>query len=280
MTTTESIREQQRATWNKFSGGWKKHDELVSSWLRPVGEKLIADVNLKDGYLVLDAATGTGEPGLSIAKKFVKAHVMGSDVAEDMLAIAESKSRSLGLRNYEIRACSESSLPFDSGYFDAAICRFGVMYFPDPAIAVKELYRVVKDGRKVAVSAWADASKNSWATAASSVVNRVLGIPSPSADVPGLFRFAEKGALEGLLANGGLRSVSVAEVSGELTFGSPEQYWQFIIDVIAPVATALAKASPQQRDDIQKEVLDTVRSRSLAGQVRFNWSALVASGTK
>ena len=59
----EQIRDQQRETWDKFSSGWKKWDELVLNWLAPVGQDLIRSAALKDDSNVLDVAAGTGEPG-------------------------------------------------------------------------------------------------------------------------------------------------------------------------------------------------------------------------
>ena len=85
MTTTdtstaanEQVRDQQRNVWNTFSGGWKKQDDFVFEWLRPVGAKLIEQVGLRDGYVVLDAATGTGEPGLSAAALVGSGRVIGT----------------------------------------------------------------------------------------------------------------------------------------------------------------------------------------------------------
>ena len=52
----EQIRDQQRETWDKFSSGWKKWDELVLNWLAPVGQDLIRSAALKDDSNVLDVA--------------------------------------------------------------------------------------------------------------------------------------------------------------------------------------------------------------------------------
>ena len=47
-STLDRIRDQQRATWDRFSAGWKKWDELVLSWLAPFGEAMIRRANLQD----------------------------------------------------------------------------------------------------------------------------------------------------------------------------------------------------------------------------------------
>ena len=63
----EEIREQQKATWDKFSPGWKKWDEFTMNFLKPMGDAIITHLQLKNNDSILDVATGTGEPGLTIA---------------------------------------------------------------------------------------------------------------------------------------------------------------------------------------------------------------------
>src|SRR5258708_34278815 len=67
MSIAGEIQEQQRQTWDRFSGGWTKWDEMVMTWLQPAGEEIIRSLELGDDGEHLDVAAGTGEPGLSIA---------------------------------------------------------------------------------------------------------------------------------------------------------------------------------------------------------------------
>jgi SAM-dependent methyltransferase len=206
--------------------------------------------------------------------------VIGSDIAAEMVRIAEEKASSAGIKNYEGRVADETALPFPSEHFDAVICRFGVMYFPDPQAAVQELARVLKTGRRLALSAWADPQKNNWGTTASRVVNQSLGIPAPPPDAPGLFRQAPPGTLSSMLKQAGLRDVNEVEVTGKLTFETPERYWEFITDVVAPVASALSRVDQATREKVGQAVLDTVRKEIGTGPVSFNWSAWAAAGNR
>ena len=63
----EEIREQQKASWNKFSPGWKKWDDLTMDFLKPMGDEIIRLIKPKNNEVILDVAGGTGEPGLTIA---------------------------------------------------------------------------------------------------------------------------------------------------------------------------------------------------------------------
>jgi len=279
--TADEVRGQQRETWDKFSAGWKKRDTFVTQWLQPVGDKLVDLAQLREDSVVLDAATGTGQPGLTAAGKVKNGKVIGSDIAAKMVQIAEEKARIAGIKNYEGRVCDESSLPFGNDYFDAVVCRFGVMYFPDTLTGVRELVRVLKPGGALALSAWAEPQKNPWGTTAARVVSEMLALPSPAADAPGIFRCATPGTLSALLQQAGLSSASEVEVTGKILFESPQHYWEFITDVVAPVANALAQIDQAKREEVRRAVVEAVQPDAGGlSVVTLGWSAWVASGVK
>jgi len=161
----EEIRQQQKASWNKFSSGWKKWDDLTMNFLKPVGDEIIRMLAPKKNDIVLDIAAGTGEPGLTIAAIVTDGKVVITDLAEDMLEIARANAVTRGLHNIETRACDVCELPFDDNTFDAISCRFGFMFFPDMTLAAKEMARVLKPGERIAASVWNVSEKNFWVTA-------------------------------------------------------------------------------------------------------------------
>ena len=56
----EEIREQQKKSWDKFSPGWKKWDQLTMDFLKPMGDAIIAGIKPSGKNAVLDIAAGTG----------------------------------------------------------------------------------------------------------------------------------------------------------------------------------------------------------------------------
>src|SRR5688572_4814355 len=76
----EKIREVQKEAWNKSSSGWKKWDDLMMNFLKPLNTEMIRMLNLNDTDIVLDVATGTGEPGLTIASLLKSGKVVGIDL--------------------------------------------------------------------------------------------------------------------------------------------------------------------------------------------------------
>ena len=97
----QEIREQQKASWNKFSSGWKKWDDLVTQFLQPMGDEIIDQLHLKASDAVLDIAGGTGEPGLTIASIVKNGKVIITDLAEEMLAIAAENATRKNVTNAE-----------------------------------------------------------------------------------------------------------------------------------------------------------------------------------
>ncbi|MEI9945041.1 MAG: class I SAM-dependent methyltransferase [Chitinophagaceae bacterium] len=148
------IRQQQKDSWNKFSAGWKKWDEMTMEFLGPVGKEIISSIKPSGNDYILDIAAGTGEPGLTIAGMLQGGKVMITDLAEDMLVIAKENAATRGITNIETIACDVCELPFVDNSFDKISCRFGFMFFPDMQLAANEMARVLKPGGKIATSVW------------------------------------------------------------------------------------------------------------------------------
>src|SRR6188768_3019849 len=103
----------QKASWNKFSPGWKKWDDLVVQWFDPQSAAMIEHLAPHGTQWILDIAAGTGEPGIPIAKMIPGGRVMITDLAEGMLQAAVEKAARAGLTNVEFKEADANALPFD-----------------------------------------------------------------------------------------------------------------------------------------------------------------------
>ena len=279
-TALEQIRDQQQTTWDRFSAGWRDWDDLVLTWLAPVGSALLDSAGLRPTSYVLDVASGTGEPALTAAARCPRGKVMMTDLAGKMLRVAEESAARRGLRNVEARQCDAGALPFSDGTFDAVTARFGFMFFPDVPGAARELARVARPGARVAVSVWGAPQKNPWATLIMGTIAKHVELPTPPPDAPGLFRCAAAGYMAGVLREAGLRDVTETEVSAPLRFDDPAQYFKFMNEVAAPVVAGMAKADEATRAKIRDVVLGLVTERAPSGEVRLDATALVVTGEK
>lgn len=275
-----NIREQQKATWDKFSPGWKKWDELTMDFLKPMGDEIINILRPQGNELILDVASGTGEPGLSIAKRLNSGRAVITDLSEGMLAVARENATKRGITNIDTVTCDVCDLPFEDNTFDAVSCRLGFMFFPDMLLAAKEMYRVLKPGGKIATTVWAGPEKNFWSTATLSVINKNMELPTPPAGAPGLYRCAGRGLVAGLLQGAGFTHVTESEVKGKLHAGTFEVYWNFMTDVVAPVVAALANADDAMKAKVKGEVNALINEKYPASPLEIDSNALIISGIK
>ena len=276
----DQIRDQQRETWDRFSAGWKKWDAMVLDWLAPFGEAMIRHANLREDSNVLDVAAGTGEPGLTAAARVPRGRVTVTDLAERMLAVTTENAARRGLRNVETRVCDAGALPFADASVDAVLCRFGFMFFPDAAAAAREFARVAKPGATICAAVWDIPAKNPWATSIMGTIARHVEMPAPPPDSPGLFRCAPTGFMRKVFTDAGLRNIVEEEVSSDMVHDTPQQYWEFMTDIAAPVVAGLAKADETAREQIRAEVFDLARQSLRDGVVQMRSTATVIVGTR
>lgn len=276
----EKIRNQQKETWNNFSPGWRKWDDIVMNFLSPIGKEMIRLIHPQDEHLILDIAGGTGEPGLSIAKKLKKGKVVITDIAAGMLEIAKENASRRGITNVETVVCDVSELPFEDNSFDAITCRMGFMFFPDMELAAREMVRVLKPGGRITVSVWNTPEKNPWITLMTSIIQKHLQLPQQLPDAPGMFRGSMPGLVENIFRSAGLQNISETQIDGKLYIDSATTFWIFHTEVAAPVGSTLNEVDQRTRRKVRREVFDTINERYPNGDIGLDYSAIIIYGEK
>jgi ubiquinone/menaquinone biosynthesis C-methylase UbiE len=276
----EEIRDQQKASWNKFSPGWKKWDDQIMEFMQPMTDEMISLLQPKENELILDIASGTGEPGLTIAPMLSGGKVVITDLAEDMLQVAREKGIQKGIKNIETIACDVSELPFADNTFDAVSCRLGFMFFPEMQLALNEMVRVLKPGGKLATVVWDLPEKNFWVSAIAGVINKNMDLPKPPPDAPGMFRCSKQEFMQDMFKQSGLKNTLEKEVSGTLYCGTAEAYWNMMTEIAAPFVSALGKADQSMRDKIKNEVFSLINEKYATDKVAITSSAILIYGEK
>lgn len=279
-TKHQHLLDQQKEVWNRFSSGWKKWDNFVKGFLQPIGAAMIDALHLEEKDNVLDVATGTGEPGLTIAAIVRKGEVMGIDVSEQMLAIAKEKAIHRGIENYHVQVADAEELPFKNEEFDGVTCRMGFMFFPDMDLAAKEMFRVLKPGGRLVIAVWGAAAKNFWITAMMGVISKHIEIPVPAPNMPGMFRCAEKNLMVHILKNAGFKNIVETEITGKADYTSVDDYWNNMLEVSAPVVTAMDKADVDTKARIKQDVYHVINDHCKDGSAKLEYAALVIFADK
>lgn len=272
--------DQQRKTWNQYSQGWRKWDEILMTTMRPVSDNLIDSLQISGNEHVLDVASGTGEPGLSLSALLPQGKVTGTDLSENMVEIANEHAMQRNISNYHSQVSDASDMPFEDNSFDHVVSRFGIMFLPDVEAGLKEMTRVLKPGGKLAVAVWASPELNPFITILAMTIMQKLNLPKPSPDLPGIFRCAQPGLVSKLVTNIGLVNVTDRNVKGEAIFESPELYWEVFSDVAGPVMEALNNQPEDVKSDVKAAVISKAKSFIRKGEVHTNWNAIIVLGIK
>jgi len=273
----KNIIHQQRESWNKFSPGWKKWDNVNMQFLKPVGDEIIQQLALKDDYAVLDLASGTGEPGLTIAEIVNKGSVIGIDLSEGMLETAKQHAESRGISNYQTQTGDVSELPFSDQRFDAISCRMGFMFFPDIISTLQEMRRVLKPGGRLAASVWGPPQQNFWVTVTMGTINQLMNLPAPPADAPGMFRCSMAGFMAEQFTKAGFSNVSEQAVGTGLQMDA-DTYWEMITEVGAPIVAAMSEADKHMREQIKNEVFRKIHEKFPDDNINLQGSAILICG--
>jgi len=255
------IRDKQKDSWNTFSPGWNKWDDFTMRFLQTQADQIIEQLNLNATKSVLDIATGTGEPGLTIASIVHHGLVTAVDLSEGMLQIARKKAEKKALSNFNTQVADVCQLPFEDASFDAVSCRLGFMFFPDMQLAAKEIYRVLKPGGKLAITVWGEPEKNLWITALMGSIKRNVEIPNAPVDAPGMFRCAQPGFMTSLFENAGVDGGEEIEIDGKMACSSSDEYWNFMNDVVPPVVSVFKNTDEAVLNIIKKEVYDLLEQK-------------------
>ena len=274
------ISNEQKGNWNKVAYSWKKWDEFTMNFLRPMGDAIIKALDIKTNNVVLDIASGTGEPAFSIAAKAETGKVYATDLSEEMLAIAKASAQERGINNIEFKVADVSKLPFSDNFFDKISCRMGFMFFPDMQLAAKEIFRVCKNGGKMAVSVWGTAEDNDWSTTITKVLSKHFEIPRPPAGAPGMFRCATPGLMKQLFENAGFENVKEETIFGTVDFETAENYWLNRTEMSESVVALLSKTTEETRNKIKADLLAECNGRLTNGRLIMNWSSLIILGEK
>jgi ubiquinone/menaquinone biosynthesis C-methylase UbiE len=280
MPNAEEIRDSQRKTWDGLSVGWEKWDAIIMDQLRPASDAIIEHLALADDQQHLDIASGTGEPGLTIARLAPRGRVVLTDLSAEMLDVAARRAEAQGISNIETQVCSADDLPFADATFDSVSVRFGFMFFPDMAKASAEFARVLKPGGRLGASVWINPDDNPWTSILMQAIATEWAVPAPDPDAPNMYRCAAPRQISSLYEAAGLEDVVEFDVAIELVTDSPEEYWDMMSEHVSLAQAALRQVDDAARERVRAEAIAKVRVFEQDGVVRVPGAARCIVGRK
>ena len=122
---------------------------------------MIELAEIKQGYRILDIATGIGEPSITAAHQVGKSgHMLATDISPELLSVAKNRAISSGLQAViGFKEGDTETIDLESSIFNAALCRFGLMFLPKLGTGLSNIYKSLREGGIFAAAVWASADK-------------------------------------------------------------------------------------------------------------------------
>src|SRR4051812_16082269 len=149
-TDLTAFKESQRKLW--AAGDYA----MTARRLEGVASELVAACGLGPGQRALDLAAGTGNVALAIAAS--GASPEACDLTPELVAAGRARCDALGEWEIPWIVADAEQLPFGDGRFDAVLSVFGLVFAPQPQVAIAEAFRVTRSGGTVGLTSWTPGS--------------------------------------------------------------------------------------------------------------------------
>ena len=250
-------------------------DQIVPALMEEWAPRVAEAARIRPGQRVLDVACGTGVLTRAVALRAgPSGSVTGLDLSPRMLAIAARLSPTLIWREG-----SAEALPFPDESFDAVVSQFGLMFVPDPALALREMMRVLKPGGHLAVAVWASLSDTPVYAAEVALVERLAGT---NAGVPlrAPFLLGNRTQLAECFLAAGIPDATIALHEGSGSFPDIRTMVELDLRVLLPMmgvdldAERIAEILRNAETELQPFVTD------VGGRVVFDSPAVLGTAVK
>jgi ubiquinone/menaquinone biosynthesis C-methylase UbiE len=259
---------------------------------RPLASRLVALAQLTPGDTVLDVGTGTGIVALKAARRLgPDGRVLGIDLSDGMMAVARERTRELDLSaQVDFQKMDAEALDLPDQSFDVVTSLFALLHFPEPLVALREMFRVLRPGGRLVVAVGSGPQRFSF----SGVVEGFRRVHSMTLERRGR-RLTAPGFLDSLV-NARLpepteteesslaahsknraatipqlvRSTGFADIKNDwqghqAVIDSPEEFWEMQRTFSSIARKRLSRVSSEESDEVRHEFLSRARLVQAAG---------------
>jgi SAM-dependent methyltransferase len=208
--------------WNDKSGGkWVRHQETLDRQIGPHGATVIQATAIKPGEAVLDVGCGCGGTTFEIAREVgPEGRVTGLDISAPMLARARERASAQALTHVEFLQGDAQVFDLPTATYDAAVSRFGIMFFDDPVAAFSNIRRALKPGGRLAFACWRPPQENPWVMLPMMEASKHVAMPpAPEPGEPGPFAFGDRLRVKRILSDAGFDAIAVEKLDVTMALG-------------------------------------------------------------
>jgi SAM-dependent methyltransferase len=255
----DAYREQSLETWGEMASGWQDRRDWLMDITGRVNDWLAQKADPQPGQTILDLAAGTGDLGFAVAERVgQEGRVISTDFSPEMVDVARRFGEARGLENVEHRVLDAESMDLDDDSVDGVVCRWGYMLMADPAAALKETRRVLRDGGPLAFAVWMTPDRNPWAAIPGMTLVQRGHMPAPEPGMPGIFALGEQDRVRGLVTGAGFGEPELEEIAFEFRYADSDDLWDALVRLAGPLARAVKALPDDERQATREAIMENV----------------------
>ncbi len=253
-----TYRETSLETWDEMASGWEDRREWLLTITGALNDWLVERVDPKPGQTILDVAAGTGDLGFAAAKRVGDdGRLICTDFAPAMIEAARRNGERLGLSNVEYRVLDAERMDLADDSVDGVLSRWSFMLMADPAAALAETRRVLRDGGTLAFAVWQTPDRNPWAALPGMTLVQRGHMPPPEPGAPGIFAMGEAERVRELVAGAGFGEQRIEELTFEWRYAA-EDLWDTLTRLAGPLARVINGLDDEERDATRSAIEESL----------------------
>jgi SAM-dependent methyltransferase len=271
----DQYRDSSLDAWDRFSANWERERDFLKSRTGGLSERLVERLDPQPGDTVLELAAGTGDTGFAAAERIGDGgKLISTDFAPGMVDVARRVGEQAGFGNVEHRVLDAERMDLEDSSVDRVLCRFGYMLMADPAAALSETRRVLREGGRLSFAVWATPERNQWAFIPGLTLVELGHLPPPEPGAPGIFAMGDPARIRELVTGAGFGEPDIEEVPIRWDYADAEEHWAKTLALAAPIAEAFNAVDEAEQERVRSTVMERSAERLAADESALDGVAL------
>lgn len=264
-------------TWNEIAS--KYHKRWASKMHGPLQstEKLIKNLKITKGDMILDVACGTGMVTKMLSHTIGNAGlVIGADTSVSAIKIAQKENT----HNILFVNADAENLTF-AKKFDVITCQYALFFFPDAPRALKNMRCNLKRSGKIGIVVHGSKDKAPFYGSILNAAAKFIPDYIPK-DGPQLDRYSTKKELREEVKNAGFTNIVIRDYTFKYSPGNFEKYWKDYQKYVAkPIKAKIDALGRTKKEEFKEEILDNTKPYTDDnGIITFPWQVLILTAMR
>lgn len=244
-----------RSQWEQAAPAWHRWGPFLERWLGPATDLMLDLTGVNAGAKVLDVAAGAGGQTLTAARRAGHTGtVLATDISPTILEYAAKEAQRARLHNVATREMDGEQLDVEPAFFDAAISRVGLIYFPDQQAALAGIRRALRPGGRIGAIVYSTPDANRFFSVPIGVIRRRAELPRPLPGQPGPFSLGTPTSISEVLTRAGFVDIDVHVVDAPVRLESAAECVRFERESFGALHQMLAGLDDDAKEAAWQEI--------------------------